>query len=196
MDLTEGISTPVMIYIALVLSVPIRTTRSRSRSHRHTVAAGEGPGYRSENGNTGHGCRGAYDKIHCHLLRVRTFRLWHSLCGRLAWVRNGFALLHRIWFSRQQGIFISWPRLISVCAVFLPWPISWRWIFCLRWARGIFTAAKTLLPNFPRRTEYGQQGQRSYPDMKVALLNWHGQRSGYIRSCKGKDNDSHIRGHG
>jgi hypothetical protein len=58
----------------------------------------------------------------------------------------------------------------------------------------ITTATQTLLPKFPRRTEYGQQGQRS--DMKVALLNWRGQSSGYIRCSKGKDNDSRIRGHG
>jgi hypothetical protein len=58
------------------------------------------------------------------------------------------------------------------------------------------TATQTLLPNFPRRTEYGQQGQRSYSDMEVALLNWHGQSSGNIRCSKSKDNDSHIRGHG
>jgi hypothetical protein len=63
-------------------------------------------------------------------------------------------------------------------------------------SRGIpslgITATQTLLPNFPRRTEYGQQGQRSYSYMKVALLNWRGQSSGYIGCSKGKDDDSHI----
>jgi hypothetical protein len=35
-------------------------------------------------------------------------------------------------------------------------------------------ATQTLLRNFPRIAEYGQQNQRSYSDMEVALLNWRG----------------------
>jgi hypothetical protein len=64
-----------------------------------------------------------------------------------------------------------------------------------RGRRGI-TATRTLFLSFPRRTEYDQQSQRSYSDMKIALLNWRGQSSGYIRCSKGKGNESHIRGHG
>jgi hypothetical protein len=80
--LTEEISTLVMIYSALSLlilvpvvrSVPIlslaslrsrslsrtRTSRTRSTGRRF---AGTAPGYPIENGKTGHGCRGAHEKI-------------------------------------------------------------------------------------------------------------------------------------
>jgi len=55
---------------------------------------------------------------------------------------------------------------------------------------------QTLLPHFPRRTECGQQGQRSYSNTKVALLKWRRQSNGYIRCSKSNDNDGRIRGHG
>jgi hypothetical protein len=75
---------------------------------------------------------------------------------------------------------------------------GWRcWRRWRRWKGAtILATTQTLLPHFPRRTEYGQQGQRFYSDTKVPLLNWRRQSNGYIRCSKGNDSDSHIGGHG
>jgi hypothetical protein len=208
MGLTKEISTLAMIYsplLILVLSIlrPGRTGRisRRVRIGRRVLSgrtrrtgsgrAGEAPGYLFENGSTGHGCRGAHEKLECERLRVRTFRHRH-FGWLLAWLRRRFAWPHRIsWQRRLASAFLrrAIPRR-GIPRRGIPSNGSLR-----RGSRGI-TATQTLLPNFPRRTEYGQQGQRSYSDMKVALRNWHGQGSGYIRCSKGKDNDSHIRRHG
>jgi len=34
-----------------------------------------------------------------------------------------------------------------------------------------------------------------HSEMKIAVLNWHGESRGYIGCRKGKDNEGHIRRH-
>ena len=200
----------VLSLLTLVLWAPILSLATLSRTRRvlRTSRTGRrrrraaGLGYRMEDGSTDHGCRGAHEKIYSVRLEVRTFRFgW-----LLDWVRRMIFWLRRISCQQRLGFLRSvprrgWPRRVVPRRRCLRRAIPRRG--CPRRGRsrrgrsrrGRVTATQTQILSFPRITEYGQQGAGSYSDMKVALLNWRGQGSGHIRCSKGKDNDSHIRGH-